>query len=1148
MDLKTSDMRFQSTAKLSPAISASYPDEGSVFGIALVYDFSLELSVRKPIIVVDRKIERMLKDTLIDMIVVGKSSSPSGCAFFKKFYPSKRSDGIGRKTFHFIPQIYVGEQLISYSYCGIARETFQPISYRPSVFTPGFDNDCQTNALQIEERNLKQRFDSILLVPVVARPPVPVVARPPVPVVARPPVPGVHRPPVPVVHRPPVPVVHRPPVPVVAKRRLEQDAIVAGSSDPGVQVPEDSYSKKMRWEIARGRLAVPSNRDAAESEVGEEEVDSEDEGGDGFQIVVFDESLAESLIEEVSSDEPIVNQDKCILPDDGLPWGSKEHNGNSFFKEMVEVKTLLNQCPASSDMHSNSENLMEIQRVSTILSSSFGVSSDTVDQVRVPWAPYLKQKDIDQMQTHQSDSMPVAFLKNRNDIKSWAWYRFNKDNPQLSTVGCWKCYYLYDSYRLSKQYKSELAKDHGVLPKSKEQVSRLLDDHSRSPSHLYVEDKFLQQVASSSTETFITLQKMQDDANDSANQITNRMMRTVYSEVLINVPFSSHSTLVELQEANGLDFGNYFRSDRGAKDMTLHISKVMDDTYLDELMSSESPLTLIIDEATDRSMNPYLVVLFMTLQDNMPVLYLDRLVKLTSDVTSQGIFNSMISSWEGVGREGFVQHLKRHIRAMSSDGASVMRGSRNSVFVHLNQWCDNDIYSMHCMPHRLHLGGRRAMKEIDYLMHLESVVNKLHATYKKSSHKKRSRLIEMALSEQEVFYQPRHVFDVRWITSEYDALYSLYRNWKLYVLDLKEMSQDMDLTEEQRRAALDMANELLSRKFVVANMFLLDATKKLSVESQTMQRDTSFVFEKYGERDSLLTSIELLKSEPGKFLNTLQEQVICTIGNMDMHKIFKNKKTSFCSLLGIYESEIVIWRGIQLAPSDYDSDAPRIFEVREKFVNKLIEELGSYFPEAEFKYFQIFNPKLFPTGESQLENYGKMEIGKIAVQFGYDEFMLVDQWLTLMGSFATFKDFCKDRTSGSKAFWHKYLSLPQESFTIPPELRKLIEIILILPTTSSPAERSFSLLELVKTKRRNRMSHTVLESIMRIKMNSKWKNPIEFPANFFTEKWLDLHMRCDDPSCSVRARGVQAEVYRADEYEKDMNDNDNRGLVSRKGH
>ena len=64
MDLKTSDMRFQSTAKLSPAISASYP-EASVFGIALVYDFSLELSVRKPIIVVDRKIERMLKDTLI---------------------------------------------------------------------------------------------------------------------------------------------------------------------------------------------------------------------------------------------------------------------------------------------------------------------------------------------------------------------------------------------------------------------------------------------------------------------------------------------------------------------------------------------------------------------------------------------------------------------------------------------------------------------------------------------------------------------------------------------------------------------------------------------------------------------------------------------------------------------------------------------------------------------------------------------------------------------------------------------------------------------------------------------------------------------------------------------------------------------------
>ena len=203
-------------------------------------------------------------------------------------------------------------------------------------------------------------------------------------------------------------------------------------------------------------------------------------------------------------------------------------------------------------------------------------------------------------------------MKNRDDIRSWVWYRYNQDNPQSSTVGCWKCYYLYDSLRLTKKHKSKLAQEHGILPKNKHQMTEVLDNHSKSPSHLFVEDKFLQLLATSSTETFQNLQKMQDDANEGVNRITNHMMRTVYTEIMINVPFSAHSTLVELQQSNGIDLGSYFQSRTGARDITLHISKVMDDTYLDEIMSSEFPMTLIIDEATDRNMNPYLVVLFMT--------------------------------------------------------------------------------------------------------------------------------------------------------------------------------------------------------------------------------------------------------------------------------------------------------------------------------------------------------------------------------------------------------------------------------------------------------------------------------------------------------------------------------------------------------
>ena len=318
-DIKTSDQRYQSTAKLLPASSESV-EENSVFGVAIIYGYTLKLSTGKPYIVVDRQLEQIFSEKLVDMVVIGKKSSPSGCAFFKKFYPHKNSRGIGPKTFHFLPQLKVGEQLVAYSYCGIARESFQPISYRPSLFTPGMVNDCQTNAMQFEEAALRQHFESILQnlnqgvdVRLDTRTPQegPDMGK------------WSHGSKVPWFHvanidnqapgaqtqvdTPALPQAPSESNPSVRgqKRQLDVDANAAGSSDSGVEASQDSESKKNRFEFQSNSIKFTLKKDPIQFRF------QNDNGGN---VVVEDDPVEETRVVVVEGNP--VEESRVVVVED----------------------------------------------------------------------------------------------------------------------------------------------------------------------------------------------------------------------------------------------------------------------------------------------------------------------------------------------------------------------------------------------------------------------------------------------------------------------------------------------------------------------------------------------------------------------------------------------------------------------------------------------------------------------------------------------------------------------------------------------------------------------------------------------------------------------------------------------------------------
>ena len=72
--------------------------------------------------------------------------------------------------------------------------------------------------------------------------------------------------------------------------------------------------------------------------------------------------------------------------------------------------------------------------------------------------------------------------------------------------------------------------------------------------------------------------------------VTNRVMRSVYFEIIKGLSFRAHSDLIDLQIGNGLTMGHLCRSDKIAKKITISISSYMHEVLIDFLKREMPPL------------------------------------------------------------------------------------------------------------------------------------------------------------------------------------------------------------------------------------------------------------------------------------------------------------------------------------------------------------------------------------------------------------------------------------------------------------------------------------------------------------------------------------------------------------------------------
>lgn len=194
----------------------------------------------------------------------------------------------------------------------------------------------------------------------------------------------------------------------------------------------------------------------------------------------------------------------------------------------------------------------------------------------------------------------------------------------------------------------------------------------------------------------------------------------------------------------------------------------------------------------------------------------------------------------------------------------------------------------------------------------------------------------------------------------------------------------------------------------------------------------------------------------------------------------ENDIEEICITLEIYlQSNNINYNGIQLV--DDHKNWPSLNDIRETYLDSLMEEFESYFPDGNLENFEVLSPARMPKANDEVivRVYGIAEITGLARFFKIDEENCINEWQTLLLSIVKSPNYCtieKEETDPI-LFWAQLLAWPE--ITWQDTIKELIETVLAIPISSAEAERGFSIMNYIRNSRRKSLSGENLQHIMR---------------------------------------------------------------------
>ena len=721
--------------------------------------------------------------------------------------------------------------------------------------------------------------------------------------------------------------------------------------------------------------------------------------------------------------------------------------------------------------------------------ATHSIAEDAWDSVS-----HFKARWIHQMQADDK-TWPVQTIQ-KNHIKRWIEF-IPGENGKENAVRCRYCAENYETIAGTHNIPA-LATKEGLQNKGLKKTRDLINHHGYHKVHKEVIEVIKKKTIKSYGSTILNLQRKKAEEQQSEKQKPLvSMLKTVYTEAKLNLPFSAHSAVVDLQKSNGADLGYHHFSRATAAKMVHFMSLNMHETMIKYVTEQDNPISIIVDAATDARQHHYLTILLHTIEDGSPMVYFYGNVMLTDDESANGLYKAIIKRWSEEPYD-FLQYMKRRLTGYASDGANVMSGRHGGLRAKFEEFISpRTMLSVHCMAHKLNLAGRKAFKRVNYIQYFEDNIVGVYQFYNANGHKRKNHMRKTVENMNMKFLELNDMYTAtRWIASQYLAVQKISRFWEPLVTDLNLITLETNNFDEVTIAkAKGYLTKMKDFNFLIFLHFILDIYSLLTSVSEKMQKRYGLLPEQYDTQEQLISGLTQLKTLDGLHLRNFIPQVECD-------------DTVCRSIDEIIEcTEGLKWHNIEITRGT----APRLSGLRTILLDNLIEQLNSYFPPNNFLHdFKIFNPKTLPRNSGDLHFYGSDEVMKIARYFGFDGLEVAMEWQQLLGSLEG--TLCNNNREATNIFWPNVMI--DEDVTLGEKIKELLQIVLVLPIGSSDAERAFSILSHIKSKRRGSLQPDAIQDLMRIRLNGPTLNEVNFDK--FAKKWLEEGNRDTDDPRSVR--------------------------------
>ena len=541
-----------------------------------------------------------------------------------------------------------------------------------------------------------------------------------------------------------------------------------------------------------------------------------------------------------------------------------------------------------------------------------------------------------------------------------------------------------------------------------------------------------------------------DNLNEKHMDSTIKVFNTVYSLAKRSRPFCDIEHEIELQIKNGVDMGVGLHSRKTAVKIVDHIATQIRKELFSKIIEKSLKICIIIDEASNVSSKPVLVI-FIKIEDcNIsPMIFLD-LVELGGQGAEE-IYTCLLNSLHLVGFDK--EYLKNHLIAFCSDGASVMLGRRSGVGIRLKNDFPN-IILWHCLSHRLQLVLDDSVTDIKQVNHFKIFMDKIYTIFHQSN-KNQMELFKISEELGQQIIKIGRVFGPRWCAC---SLRSALAVWRAYSSLWKYFSNSTKHS--------GMANRLSNKYFLDDVALMIDILQELSFLSEALQGRCVTLTRAEKLILRTIKAFELLIENKGIFEKKIDDR-IASEEFKDIHLIENHK---FGRLPRKKLLEVIIEN------------------MRKRLIDN--EHLTSKHNDQEgIEFYQVIN----------LLEPDTWNIQEIVVP-----------WLVAEEKLYRFSDIFHYKISIND--FRDYVESVLQNFkdpVIPQSVQKAKAIINTIAVSSAEAERGFSRMNHIYSDKRNRLTVENVANLMTINLVGL---PFEtWNASPFVKTWLRKNHSADDP-------------------------------------